>query len=148
VDLDEVLKKSLEQASPHTRKVYGQNPLTGPEIIEMANTKGVMTLASTVDAGGRPHMAPVDLVGVAGALYLGLDLATAQYSRLRRNPMVAVMIMDGWKRQAILEGSVVFLDMKASVARNVFDAQKTKTGWNTDTLAELRPEKAFTWRVK
>jgi pyridoxamine 5'-phosphate oxidase-like protein len=147
-DLDRLLKVSLEKASSHTKKVFGQNPLTGQEIIEMANTKGLMTLASTVGSGGQPHLTPADIVGVEGSLYLGMDLATAQYARLRRRPMIAVMIMEGWKRQAILEGTVSFLDMKSSLASRVLEAQKRKTGWTTEAIGELKPEKAFSWRGK
>jgi pyridoxamine 5'-phosphate oxidase-like protein len=148
LDLDRVLKESLEKASSHTKKVFGKNPLTGQEIIEMANTKGLMTLASTVGSGGQPHLTPADIVGVEGTLYLGMDLATAQYSRLRKNPMVALMIMEGWKRQAILEGTVAILDMKSNLAAKILEAQKKKTGWTTEALAEFRPEKAFSWRGK
>ena len=148
VDLDDVLKESLEKASPHTKKVFGQNPLTGREIIDMANTKGLMTLASTVGSGGQPHLAPADVVGVVGTLYIGMDLATAQYTRLKRHPRIAVMIMEGWKRQAILEGTVSFLDMTSSLASRVLEAQKMKTGWTTEVIGELEPEKAFSWRGK
>lgn len=147
-DLDDVLKESLEKASSHTKKVFGQNPLTGPEIIDMANTKGLMTLASTVGLGGQPHLAPVDAVGVDGTIYLGWDMVSAQYARLKRRPMIAVIIMEGWKRQAILEGTVRFLDMKSSLAGRVLEAQNRKTGWTTEAIGELEPEKAFSWRGK
>ena len=73
IDLDDILRKSLEKASSHTKKVFGQSPLTGPEIIDVANTKGMITLASTVGLGGQPHLAPVDVVGVDGTIYLGWD---------------------------------------------------------------------------
>ena len=147
-DLDYVLKETLAKASPHTKKVYGQNPLTGREIIDMANTKGLMTLASTVGSGGQPHLAPADVVGIDGTLYLGMDLAAAQYARLKRHPVIAVMIMEGWKWQAILEGTVTFLDMTSSLAGRVLEAQRRKTGWTTEAVVELKPVKAFSWRGK
>ncbi len=37
-DLDAVLQQSLAQASPHSKKVYGQNPLTAQEIIDLTAT--------------------------------------------------------------------------------------------------------------
>ncbi len=58
------------------------------------------------------------------------------------------MIADGWKRQAILEGKVEFLDMKSGTAKNVLDAQKKKYGWVTDALAEFIPETVFTYEAK
>src|SRR5207249_11934071 len=71
-----------------------------------------------------------------------------RYRNLRQNPAVTVMLADGWKRQAILEGNADFLDMKSETARRVLEAQKRKYGWVTDALAEFRPAKAFTWKTK
>ena len=145
-DLDSVLKVSLEEASSHTRKVYGQNPLSGSEIVEMANNKSVMTLVSTVRSNGKPHLSPTDVVGVDGRIFVGTDLATSHYSNLKRNPVIAVMILDGRNRQALLEGTVEFLDMKSNLALKVQEAEKQKNGWTTETVAELKPEKAFSWK--
>jgi general stress protein 26 len=147
-DLDTVLKETLANASPHTRKVYGQNPLTGQEIVDMANSRGVMTPASTIGLNGRPHLSPIDLVGVDGTLFLGTDMGTAHFRNLKRNPAIAVMIVEGRTRQAILEGTASFLDMKSSLTAKVQEAQKKKTGWTTEAVAELRPEKIFTWKGK
>ena len=148
VDLDAVLKSSLAKASPHTRNVYGQNPLTGEEIVEMANTRSVQTPISTIGLNGRPHLTPSDVVGLNGVLYVGVDEATAHYANMKRNPVIALMIMDGRKRQAILEGTVVFLDMTSSAVGKVQELQRAKNGWTTGALVELRPEKAFSWRAK
>lgn len=144
-DLDSVLKSSLEKASPHTRKVYGQ-PLAGKEIVEMLTDKTVMTLVSTVRVNGRPHTSPTDVVGVDEKIFVGTDKATSHYSNLKRNPGIAVMILDGRKRQALIEGTVEFLDVNSSLALKVQQAEKQKNGWATEFVAELRPEKAFSWR--
>ena len=148
VDLDEVLTRTLEKARPHTRKVYGQNPLTGREILEMANTRAMMSLASTIGLNGRPHMSPMDMVGVEGRLFVGADESTAHYRNLQRNPAVAMMLLDAWNRQAIIEGTVQFLDVKSRIAWKVLEAEKKKSGWTTEAVGELRPEKVFSWRKK
>jgi putative heme iron utilization protein len=145
--LESIIKNSLSQASPHTRTVYSQNPLTAAEVIELANSR-VLTVAATVKPDGRPHLSPTDLVVVDGVLYLGVDEATARYRNLKQNPSVTVMLADGSKRQAILEGSTKFLDMNTGLARKVLEAQKKKYGWATDALAEFQPVKAFTWKTK
>jgi len=145
--LDSILKNSLSQASPHTKEVYSQNPLTANEVIELANSR-VLTVAATVRPDSRPHLSPTDLIVVDGVFYLGLDMAMARYRNLRQNPAVTVMLADGWKRQAILEGKAEFLDMKSETARGVSEAQKKKYGWVTDSLAEFKPSKAFTWKAK
>ncbi len=145
--LDSIIKNSLSKASTHTKEVYSQNPLTASEVIEMANSR-VLTLAATVRPDGRPHLSPTDFVAVDGIFYLGVDEATARYRNLRENPAITIMLADGSKRQAILEGKGLFLDMKCGTAKRVLEAQKKKYGWVTDALAEFQPVKAFTWKVK
>src|SRR5690348_15436733 len=112
----------------------------------MANSR-VLTLAATVRPDGRPHLSPTDFVAVDGILYLGVDEATARYRNLKENPSVTVMMADGSKRQAILEGNAKFLDMNSVIAKKVLEAQKKKYGWATDALAEFQVLKAFTWKV-
>jgi len=145
--LDSILKNSLSQASSHTREVYSQNPLTANEVIELANSR-ILTLAATVRPDGRPHLSPTDLIVVDGVFYLGLDIAMARYRNLKHNSAVTVMLADGWNRQAILEGNAGFLDMKSATAKGVLEAQKKKYGWVTESLAEFKPAKAFTWKAK
>ncbi len=145
--LDSIIKNSLSKASSHTKKVYSQNPLTASEIIDLANSR-VLTLAATVRADGRPHLSPTDLVVVDRVFYLGVDKATARYRNLKQNPAVTIMLADGSKRQAILEGNAKFLDVKSGIATKVLEALKKKYGWVTDALAEFQPVKAFTWKTK
>ena len=146
-DLDSVLKDSLAHASAHSRKVFSQNPLTANEIIVLANSR-VLIIAATVKPNGKPHLSPSDLVALDGVIYVGVDEATARYRNLKHNPAITLMLADGWKRQAILEGKAEFLDMKTGIAKKVLEAQKKKYGWITDALAEFRPDKAFTWKAK
>lgn len=127
--------------------MYSQNPLSDAEVIELANSR-VMTIAATVRPDGRPHLSPTDLVAVDGAFYLGVDEATARYRNLKANPAVTIMLADGSKRQAILEGSAKFLDMTSETARKVLEAQKKKYGWVTEAIAEFQPAKIFTWKTK
>jgi putative heme iron utilization protein len=145
--LDLVIKNSLSKASPHTREVYGKNPLTSSEVFELANSR-VLTIAATVRPDGRPHLSPTDLVAVDGVFFLGVDEATARYRNLKQNSAVTVMLADGSKRQAILEGNAKFLDMNSGIANKVLEAQKKKYGWVTDSIAEFQPVKAFTWKSK
>ena len=145
--LDSIIRDSLSRASSHSRKVYSQNPLSASEVLELVNSR-VLTIAATVRPDGRPHLSPTDLVAVDGVLYLGVDEATARYRNLKANPAVSVMLADGSKRQAILEGNAKFLEMNTGIAEKVLDAQKKKYGWVTDALAEFQPLKAFTWKAK
>jgi putative heme iron utilization protein len=142
-----IIKNSLTKASPHTKTVYSQNPLTASEVVELAGSR-VLTVAATVRPDGRPHLSPTDLVVVDGVFYLGVDEATARYRNLQQNPSVTVMLADGSKRQAILEGSAKFLEMNSVTAKKVLEALKKKYGWVTDALAEFQPMKAFTWKAK
>ena len=121
--------------------------MTASEVIELANSR-VLTLAATVRPDGRPHLSPTDFVSVDGVFYLGVDEATARYRNLKKNPAVTIMLADGSKRQAILEGDAKFLDMTSGTAKRVLDAQKKKYGWFTDALAEFHLVKVFTWKAE
>ena len=147
VDLESVLKTSLAHASSHSKKVYGENPLTAREIIDLANSR-ILVLAATVKPNGRPHLSPSDLVAVDGVLYVGVDMATARYKNLKQNPAVTIMLADGWKRQAILEGKAEFLDVRSQTAKKILDAEKNKYGWTTEAIAKFIPEKIFTYKAK
>lgn len=121
--------------------------MTAGEVIELANSR-VLTLAATVRPDGRPHLSPTDFIAVDGVFYLGVDEATARYRNLKANSSVTLMLAEGSKRQAILEGNAKFLDMTSEIAKKVLEAQKKKYGWVTDTLAEFQPTKALTWKAK
>ena len=147
VDLESVMEKSLAQASPHSKKVYGQNPLTAKEVLDLANS-GALITAATVRPEGKPHLSPVDVVAVDGILYVGVDKTTARYKNLNRNPAITIMIAEGWKRQAILEGITDFLDTASEMSAKVLEAEKRKYGWTTEAIAEFSPVKVFTWKGK
>jgi len=139
------MEKTIAQASPHSKEVYGQNPLTAKEVLELANTN-VLILAATVKSDGKPHLSPVDLVSVEGSIYLGVDKATARYKNLKQNPAITIMIADGWRRQAILQGVADFLNIESAQAKKALEAEKEKYGWATETIAEFTAEKVFTWK--
>jgi Pyridoxamine 5'-phosphate oxidase len=133
------------RASSHSKKVYGKNPMTSQEVLDLANFKGAFGLAATIRPNGQPHLSPVDVVAL-DKLYVGVDRATARYKNLQKNPRLTLMLLEGWKRQAIIEGKVRFLEMGSTIAKRVGESQKKKYGWTTDGLAELIPEKAFTYK--
>ena len=146
-DLDSVMNESLVKASSHSKKVYGQNPLTAQEVLDLANGQA-LSLAATVKREGKPHLSPVDLVAVGGKLFVGTDKNTARFKNLKQNPSITILIAQGWKRQAILEGTAQFLDLESEQAKKVLEAEKRKLGWTTETIAELLPEKVLTWKAK
>ena len=145
-DLDALIRQSLEKASPHSKKVYGQNPLSGPELVELANAR-VLNLAATVKPNQTPHLSPVDVNIVSDRIYIGIDEGTARQKNLTRNPHITVMIADGSKRQAIIEGETRMIETKSDTAANVFDAQKRKYGWTTQLVAEVLPSKILTYKA-
>jgi len=144
-DLDALIKKSLANATPHTKKIYSKNPMTAEELIDFVNSKGLI-LAATVKPDRKPHLSPIDLNIVDEKFYIGIDEGTARHRNLRQNPSITIMMVEGWKRQAIVEGEARMVDMKSQAAAGVLDAQKKKYGWNTKMLAEVLPEKIFNWK--
>ena len=145
--LDSLIKQSLENATPHTRKVYGQNPLTGDDLVDLANSKALV-LAATVKPDNKPHLSPVDLNIVNNKIYIGIDRGTARQKNLKNNPHITIMIADGWNRQAIVEGETRMLDMKTDTATLVSEAQRKKYVWTTELLAEVFPKKILTYKSR
>jgi len=146
-DLQYVIDKSLAQASPHSKKVYGQNPLTAKEVLDLANSH-VLIVAATLKPEGKPQLSPIDFVAVEGLLYVGVDVGTAHNRNLKRNSAITIMIADGWKRQVILQGAVHSLDVQSEPAKKALEAEKTKYGWTTQAILEFLPDKVFTWKAK
>ncbi len=144
--LDPIIKKTLAEASTHSRNVFSQSPMTGEEVLDFLG-KGGLQLAATVKPDGTPHITTAGLVVVDGRIYMGMDSVTRRYKNLKHNPSFAVMVADGWKRQVIIEGRVNFLDMESQLARKVGEAQKKRYGWTTDLLAEMTTHKVFTWKA-
>lgn len=144
--LAEILRDSLAHASGHSKSVYGRNPLTVDELLELTNAKGLVNLAATVKPDGQPHLSPTDVVTLDGRFFLGVDKATARYKNLQKNPKVTVMIMEGSKKQAIIEGQANFLETDNLLGKRVSELIKKKYGWTTDRLAELIPEKILTYK--
>ncbi len=119
--------------------------MTGQELVDLANSH-VLILAATVKPDQKPHLSPVDLNIVDDKIYIGIDEGTARDRNLRHNPSITIMIAEGSKRQAIVEGETSMLDMKGKTAARVLDAQKKKYGWTTQLLAEVLPRKIFTFK--
>lgn len=145
-DFDVLIKKSLSQATTHSKKVFSQSPMTAEEVFDLA-TGSALRFAATVKPNGRPHLSITDVILLDGEFYIGVDLATARYRNLKDNPGITLMMAEGWKRQAIVEGEVAFLDMKSQLAARVLDAQKKKYGWTSELIAQVAPKKIFTWKA-
>src|SRR6266852_6496939 len=144
-DLDALIKKSLANATPHTKKIYSKNPMTAEELIDFVNSKGLI-LAATVKPDRKPHLSPIDLNIVDGKIYIGIDEGTARHRNLKQNPSITIMVAEGSKRQAIVEGETDMLDMNNKTAARVLEAQKKKYGWTTQILSEVVPRKIFTFK--
>ncbi len=145
-DFDDIIKKTLAGASPHSKNVFSQSPMTGEEVLDLLNKAGLQVIA-TVKPDGRPHIATTGLIVVDDRIYMGMDSVTRRYKNLKHNPSFAVMVAEGWKRQVIIEGEVNFLDMQSQLAHTVGEAQKKRYGWTTHLLAEITPRKIFTWKT-
>ncbi len=145
-DLDSVIKKTLAQASRHSKTVFSQSPLTGEELLDLANGSGLRIAATTKPTGG-PHLSITDVIVLDEKLYIGVDLATARYKNLLQNKGIVIMMTEGWKRQAIVEGEVQFLDIQSPLAARVVETQKKRYGWASEVIAEVVPRKIFTWKA-
>ncbi len=145
-ELDSVIKKTLAQASRHSKTVFSQSALTSEELLDLANGSG-LRIAATTKPNGRPHLSITDVIVLDGKLYIGVDTVTARYKNLQHNTGIVIMMAEGWKRQAIVEGQVQLLDMQGPLASRVVEAQKKRYGWVSEVIAEVVPTKIFTWKA-
>lgn len=104
-------------------------------------------MAATTKPNGEPHLSITDVMVLDERLYIGVDPATSRAKNLEHDTSIAIMMAEGWKRQAILEGEALFLDMESPLASRVLEAQKKRYGWTSKILAEIVPRKIFTWKA-
>lgn len=120
--------------------------MTGEEVLELAKTSS-LNVAATVKPNGKPHIATSGVVVVNDMIFIGADTVTRRFKNLEKNPGIALLMADGWKRRAILEGEARFLDMNSPTAQMVKEAQMKRQGWTTESVAETIPDKIFTWKA-
>ncbi len=142
-----ILRKSLQEASPHTRSVFGGANAMSPEEVATFLDQQRAALVSTVSPTGTPHITGVNIVFLDDTLYFGLSRGTALHRNLQRSPGVALGVIEPpWKRHVLVHGKVSFLQDGSQESLSVRRAQMAKHGWESEVIARVEPVKLFTWK--
>ncbi|MBI2936279.1 MAG: pyridoxamine 5'-phosphate oxidase family protein [Chloroflexi bacterium] len=142
-----VLRRSIAEATPHTKNVFGgAHAMSAREVAEFLDVNTVV-LVSTLSASGAPHVTGIGTTFMDGKLYLGLDKRTALHRNLRRNPGIAVAVIElPWKRHVFIQGSAALLPPEGEEIRRVRAKELAKHGWESSVIARISPRKIFTWK--
>ncbi len=150
IDLAQILSQSIEEATSHTKNVFG-----GPRAMSAEEAAGFLRdthvgLVSTVTRSGAPHITAVYILALDGKIYVGTFERTALYRNLRHNPKIAVAAVElPWQRHVFIHGSVRFLspDDSEEIDR-VRAAQRERFGGERGAvLCQVVPSKIFTWKM-
>ena len=147
MDLGTALQKSIDEATPRTRGIFGGRRAMSEKDIEDFITDYPVALVSTVDARGAPHATGKAAVFLDGKMYFGAPSDTAMGRNLRRNPDVAVAFAEPpWKRHVFIYGTVRFVEEGSDEERRVMSAHRDAHGYESSSLVEVSPRKVFTWK--
>lgn len=141
---DALLQRSLERATPFTRGVFGSQPMTGQEVLDLLRRVRNVVVGTTNPAGA-PHLSVTGPILWNGRLYLGFSPQAATYRHLQRSPRIAVVAHQGWRRVLIIEGETRLVP-DGEEAQRVRQAEEARHGWTSPALVEVIPRKAFTWK--
>lgn len=141
---DALIQRSLEQATPFTREVFGAQTMTGQEVLDLLERVRTVVVGTTNPAGA-PHLSVTGPTLWNGRLYLGFSPQAATYRHLLRSPRLALVAHQGWRRVLILEGEGRLLP-EGEEAQQVRKAEEARHGWTSPALVEVLPRKAFTWK--
>ncbi len=149
-DLAQILGSSIEEATPHTRNVFGGSRAMSADEAQSFLHDTHVGLITTISRSGAPHVTAVYILALESSLYFGTLERTTLYRNLRRDPRVAIAVVElPWKRHAFIHGSVRFLSPEDSEEIDrVRATQRERFGGERGTvLCGIIPAKIFTWKM-
>ena len=149
-DLAQILSDSIEEATPHTRNVFGGSRAMSADETQSFLHDTHVGLVTTIARSGAPHVTAVYILALESRLYFGTFKRTALYRNLRRDPRVAIAAVElPWKRHVFVHGSVRFLSPADSEEIDrVRASQRERFGGERGAvLCEVVPTKIFTWKM-
>lgn len=138
------MEQSLAGAGQHTRRIFGEHRLSLEEVEQLLLSRGDRAVIATADLRARPHASVGSVLWLDGLLYLLGKRDSRRHRNLLENPRVAIVVMEGWKRQALIEGDVRPLDERD--AKAILDEEERRYGWRDDAVFVVEPRKIFTYR--
>ena len=129
-DLGDMLERTLEEATLHSKNVFGgDHAMSAEDLTRFLNESEVAPVCS-ITPTGAPHITDVGIVLVCSNLYLGMGRSTALHRNLRVNKNVAVAVIEPpWRCHVLIQGTVRSLTRGSDELRKVWDAERAKHGW-------------------
>ena len=143
-ELEELLRTSLARATAHTRRVLGPGAMTAAEVRAFLRSRTAAALATTGPAG-RPHVAATDLIHHRERFFVGQSRGAASLRHLQRQPAVALLLAQGWRRHLIIEGTASMVP-DGPLAEEVRAEERRRLGFASDVIVEVEPTRAFGWK--
>ena len=143
-ELEELLQTSLARATAHTRKVLGPGAMTAAGVRAFLRRRTAAALATTGPAG-RPHVAVTDLIHHRERFFIGQSRGAASLRHLQKQPSVALVMAQGWRRHLIIEGTAATVP-DGSLADEVREEERRRLAFASEIIVEVEPTRAFGWR--
>jgi putative heme iron utilization protein len=148
--LASVLERSLDEASPLTRRVFGRRSLSADDVESFLTDERLATLATC--KGEKPHASVGSFAYTDGCLYFYSNRMSVRHRNIVSNGNVAVTVLEGWKKQVIVMGQAKIIGLASSLkthwAAEAFRRKYGKFAGDSEGssfIIELIPEKIFTW---
>lgn len=152
--LKSTLQATIDGASKLSKRVFGRKAMRPEEVEGFLNEHAVATLV-TMKPNGGPHASIGSFCCYEGKLYFYSNPASARHRNLTRNRRVAVTVVDGWRRQVIVEGEASVLGVASDLtSHKAADCFRKKYGQfagdkgSSSYVVEVTPRKIFTYRSK
>jgi pyridoxine/pyridoxamine 5'-phosphate oxidase len=134
-DLQDALDRSLRQASPFTRSLFGDHSWDAQRVEEFVNTARNITI-STVSAAGGPHAAVVIAACLGGTIHFTVADASALGRNLDRDVRIAFTVCEvshavmGRGRAVLVARSLDDPDLVERLALVAAAGSFTPPGWD------------------
>lgn len=149
-----ILQTTIERATPFSKRIFGRNPMSVEEVESFLREEKVANLI-TVTPNGKPHASIGSFAYHDGRLYFYSNKASARHRNLLRNSAVAVTVIEGWRRQVIVEGQARILGLASVLTSNIAaESFRHKYGdfagdrGSPSYVVEITPNKIFTYKGK
>lgn len=147
MDLAAALSKTLEDATPRSKSIFGGAKAMSIDDVTEFITEYPVALISTVGADGSPHTTGKAAVLLDGKLYIGSYEDSALGRNLRRNQNVAIAFAEPpWKRHIFIYGTARYLEDGSQEELDVRAAHRSTHGYESSGMFEVLPRKVFTWK--
>lgn len=145
IDWERLIRDTIDGGTPLTKKVFGgTHSMTAQEVLEFFQKNRAMVI-STVAPSGAPHITSVGFFVMKGSIYFRIAPQSAVYRHIRRNPRVAVAVVEPpFAVNVFIEGSVRLLDEASEETSSIRSAFREKMSYDPEILGEVVPDKVFT----